>query len=47
MQKANALTDCTMLRADDPKFLNLNNQCPLHKYSMMGKCSHGIKNFRW
>ena len=31
----------------DLKVLNLNNQCPLHKYLMMGKCADGIKNFRW
>ena len=46
MQKASALPDCAIPRGADPKVLNLNNQCPLHKYLMMGKCSNGIKNFR-
>ena len=30
----------------DLKVLRLNNQCPLHKYLMMGKCIHAIKNLR-
>ena len=30
----------------DLKVLSLNNQSPLHKYLMMGKCLDGIKNFR-
>jgi len=30
----------------DLKVLNLNNQSPLHKYLMMGKCMNVIKNFR-
>ena len=30
----------------DLKVLRLNNQSPLHKNLMMGKCFHAIKNFR-
>ena len=30
----------------DLKVLRLNNQSPLHKYLMMGKCINVIKNFR-
>jgi hypothetical protein len=47
MQKASALLDCDIPRGTDLKVLNLNNQCPLHKYLMMRKCPDGIKNFRW